>query len=52
MELLARAIHVARNVDELLVKCQVAGLEGLDLGKLVNVDILIAYFIDCGRGHA
>ena len=52
MELLARAIHVARNVDELLVKCQIAGLEGLDMSKLIYVDVLIAYFIDCGRGHA
>ena len=52
MELLARAIHVARNVDELLVKCQIAGLKGLDMSKLVNVDVLIAYFIDCGHGHA
>ena len=52
MELLARAIHVARNVDELLVKCQIAGLEGLDMSKLVYVDVLIAYLIDCGRGHA
>ena len=46
MELLARAIHVARNVDELLVKCQIAGLKGLDVSKLVYVDVLIAYFID------
>ena len=46
MKLPALTIHVAGNVDELLVKCQVAGLEGLDLGKLVNVDVLVARYID------
>ena len=51
MELLARAIHVARNVDELLVKCQIAGLEGLDVSKLIYVDVLIAYLIDFGHAR-
>ena len=49
MELLARAIYKARNLDELLVKCQVASLEGLYMSKLVYVDVLIARCIDCGR---
>ena len=47
MKLLARAIQVARNVNELLVKCQIAGLEGLDVSKLIYVDVLIAFIIDC-----
>ena len=52
MKLLARTIYVARNVDELLVKRQIAGLEGLDVGELVYVDVLVARYIDCGRRNA
>ena len=42
MQLLARSIHVAWYIDELLVKGKIASLECLDMSKLVNVDILVA----------
>ena len=40
MQLFTRAIHIARNINELFIKREITCLEGLYVHKLIQVDIL------------